>query len=119
MCHFNIPQPWFAQQHGITRIYHTILKYSKHSYVKHAMNIYLQIFDQPHWFCGCLIYHPQIIWCKFKLWKLQPQFQLFCDDINPITSIQQHVFYCILPNLYLDNCHMIINCYNNYPYFWY
>jgi hypothetical protein len=30
------------------------------------------------------------------------------DDINSRTSIQQHIFYCILPNLYLDNCHVII-----------
>ncbi len=48
MCHFNILQPWSPQQHGITRIYFIILKYNKRSYVKNAMNIYLQIFDQPH-----------------------------------------------------------------------
>jgi len=41
----------------------------------------------------------------FRLWKPQPQSQLFCDNINFRTSIQQHIFYCILPNLYLDNCH--------------
>jgi len=39
MCHFNIPQPWSPQQHGITRIYHIIMKYSKRSYVRNAMNI--------------------------------------------------------------------------------
>jgi hypothetical protein len=33
MCHFNIPQPWSSQQYGITRIYHTIMKYNKHHYV--------------------------------------------------------------------------------------
>ncbi len=38
----------------------------------------------------------------------QPQSQLSYDDINSRTSIQQHIFYCILPNLYLDNCHVII-----------
>jgi hypothetical protein len=66
-----------------------------------------------------LIYHLQIIWCRFKLWKPQPQSQLFCDNIDSKTSIQQHILYYILPNLYLDNCHMIIYCYNNCPYFWY
>ncbi len=119
MCHFNIPQPWSPQQHGITRIYHTIMKYSKHSYVRNAMNIYLQISNQPHWFCGCLICHLQIIWCRFRLWKPQLQSQLLYDNINFKTSIQQHILYCIFPNLYLNNCHMIIYCYNKYPYFWY
>ncbi len=83
------------------------------------MNIYLQIFYQPHWFCGCLICHPQIIWCRFKLWKPQLQFQLLCDNINSITSIQQHIFYCILLNMYLDNCHMIIYCYSSCAYLCY
>ncbi len=46
MCHFNIPQPWSPQHHGITKIYHTILKYSKRTYVRNAMNINLQIFNQ-------------------------------------------------------------------------
>ncbi len=119
MCHFNIPQPWSPQQHGIIIIYHTILEYSECGYVRNSMNIYLQISYQPHWFCSCLIYHPQIIWCRFRLWKLQPQSQLFCDNINFKTSIQQHILYFILPNMYLDNCHMIICCYNRFPYFWY
>jgi hypothetical protein len=48
MCHFSIPQPWSPQRHAITIIYNIVLKYSKRSYVKNAMNIYLQIFDQPH-----------------------------------------------------------------------
>ncbi len=48
MCHFNIPQPWSPQQHGIIRIFHTIMKYNKRNYVKNAMNIYLQISNQPH-----------------------------------------------------------------------
>ncbi len=87
MCHFNIPQPWSPQQRGITKIYHTIMKYIKRSSVRNAMNIYIQICDQPHWFCGCLICHLQIIWCMFKLWKAQPQYQLFCDNINSKTSI--------------------------------
>jgi len=73
MCHFNFPHPWSPQQHGIAIIYHTIMKYSKHSYVRNAMNIYLQIFDQPHYFYGCLICDLQIIWCRFRLWKPQPQ----------------------------------------------
>ncbi len=47
MCHFNIPQPLFPQQHEITRICHIIMKYSKRNYVKNAMNIYLQISDKP------------------------------------------------------------------------
>ncbi len=119
MCHFNIPQPWSPQHHGITRIYHTILKYSKRNYVRNAMNIYDQIFNQTHWSCGCFICHPQIIWCKFKLWKPQLQSQLFYDNINSKTSIQQHILYCILCNLYLDNCPMIIYWYNNYSYLWY
>jgi hypothetical protein len=34
-----------------------------------------------------LICHLQIIWCMFKLWKAQPQYQLFCDNINSKTSI--------------------------------
>jgi hypothetical protein len=71
MCHFNIPKPWSSQQHGITKIYQIVLKYSEHSYVGKALNIYLQIFNQTHWFCDCLIYHPQIIWCRFRLWKRQ------------------------------------------------
>jgi hypothetical protein len=116
MCQFNILQPWSPQKHGIIKIYHSILKYSKHNYVRNAMNINLQI---SHMFCGCLICHPQIIWCKFRLWKPQPQFQLFCDNINLRTSIQQHILYFILPNLYLDNYHMIIYCYSNCPYLWY
>ncbi len=41
MCHFSIPQPWSPQQHGITRIYHIIPKYSKRNYVRNAMNIYI------------------------------------------------------------------------------
>ncbi len=68
MCHFSIPQPWSPQQHGITKIYHTILKYSKCNYIRNAMNIFLQIFNQPHWFCGRLICHIQII-CRFRLWS--------------------------------------------------
>ncbi len=116
MCHFSILQPWSPQQHRIIRIYHIIMKYNKHSYVRNAMNIYLHISNQPHWFCGCLINHPHIIWCRFRLWKPQLQFQLFCDNINSITSIQQHILYCILPNLNLDSCHMTIYCYNSYPY---
>jgi hypothetical protein len=32
------------------------LKYSKCSYIRNAMNIYIQISYQPHWFCGCLTY---------------------------------------------------------------
>ncbi len=48
MCHFNIPQPRFPQQHGIIKIYHIILKYSKCNYVRNAMNIYLQISNQAH-----------------------------------------------------------------------
>jgi hypothetical protein len=28
------------------------------------MNIYIQISYQPHWFCGCLICYPHIIWCR-------------------------------------------------------
>jgi hypothetical protein len=63
-----------------------------------------------------LICHLQIIWCMFRLWKPQLQSQLFCNNINSRTSIQQHVLYCILPNQYLDNCHMIINYYNSYLY---
>jgi hypothetical protein len=119
MCHFSILQPWSPQQHGIIKIYHTIMKYSKCSFVRNAMNIYLQISDQLHWFYDCLICHLQIIWCRFKLWKPQPQFQLLCDNINSKTSIQQHILYYILPNLYLDNYHMIIYCYNSCSYFWY
>jgi len=41
MYHFNILLPWFPQQHGIIRIYHIIMKYSKHNYVRNAMNIYI------------------------------------------------------------------------------
>ncbi len=48
MCNFSILQPWSPQQHGITRIYHTIMKYSKCSYVEDVMNIYFQISNQPH-----------------------------------------------------------------------
>jgi hypothetical protein len=44
---------------------------------------------------------------------------LFYNNINSKTSIQQHILHCILPNLYLDNYHMIIYCYNSCPYFWY
>ncbi len=119
MCHFSILQPWSPQQHGITRFYHIILRYNKHSYVRNAMNIYFQISNQPHWFYGCLIFHLHIIWCRFRLWKPQPQSQLFCDNINSKTSIQQHILYYILPTLSLDNYHMIIYCYNSYPYLWY
>jgi hypothetical protein len=39
---FNILQPW-SPQHGITKIYHTIMKYSKRSYVRNAMNKYVQL----------------------------------------------------------------------------
>jgi hypothetical protein len=35
------------------------------------------------------------------------------------TSIQQHILYFILPNLYLDKNHMIIYCYNSCSYLWY
>jgi hypothetical protein len=63
-----------------------------------------------------LIYHPYIIWCMFRLWKPQPQNQLLCDNIKSKTSIQQYILYCILQNLYLNNFHMIIFCYNCYPY---
>ncbi len=117
MCHFNILQPWFYQQHGLTKIYHNVMKYNKCSYIRNVVNIYLQIYNQTHWFCGCLICHLQIIWCKFKLRKPQPQ--LFYDDINSKTSIQQHILFYILPNLYLDSSHMIIYRYNNRPYLWY
>jgi hypothetical protein len=41
MCQFNILQPWSPQQHGITKIYYTIMKYNKRSYVRNVMNIYL------------------------------------------------------------------------------
>ncbi len=41
MRHFSIPQPWSLQQHGIIKIHHTIMKYSKHSYETNAMSIYL------------------------------------------------------------------------------
>ncbi len=119
MCHFSIPQPWSPQQHGITRIHHTILKYSERSYVKNAMNIYLQIFLSTPLVLWLFDLHPQIIWCKFKLWKPQPQSQLFFDNISSGTFIQQQIFYCIRPNLYLDNCHAIIYYYSNCPYFWY
>ncbi len=80
MCHFSIPQPWSPQQHGITKIYHTILEYSKHSYVRNAMNIYLHISYQPHWFCGCLFSHPQMIWCRFRLGS--PNLNLKCFVIT-------------------------------------
>jgi hypothetical protein len=66
-----------------------------------------------------LISHPHIIWCMFRLWKPQLQSQLLCDDINFRTSIQQHIPYCILPNLNLDSCHMTIYYYNSCPYLWY
>ncbi len=71
MCHFNIPQPWSSQHDGIFRIYHIVLKYSKCSYVRNFVNIYLHISNQTHWFCGYLIYHLHIIWCRFRLWKPQ------------------------------------------------
>jgi hypothetical protein len=41
MCHFSIPQPWYAQQHGIIRIYHSIMKYSKRNYVKNVVFTYI------------------------------------------------------------------------------
>ncbi len=119
MCHFNILQSWSSQQHRIIKIYHIILKFNKCNYVRNVMNIYLQISNQIQWFCGCLICHPQIIWCMFGFWKPQPRFQLFYDNINFRTSIQQHILCCILPNMYLDICHMIIYYYNNCPYLWY
>jgi hypothetical protein len=30
-----------------------------------------------------LICHPDIIWCKFRLWKLEPQSQLFVIILTP------------------------------------
>jgi hypothetical protein len=60
MYHFSILRSWSLQQHGITKIYHTILKHNKCSYIKNVVNIYLHIFNQTHWFCGYLIYHLQI-----------------------------------------------------------
>jgi hypothetical protein len=48
MCHFNILQPWSSQQNGITKMYHIILKYSKHNYLWNVVNIYLQISNQTH-----------------------------------------------------------------------
>jgi len=43
MCHFNILQPWSPQQHGITRIYHIILKYSKCNYKEYFEHIFLDL----------------------------------------------------------------------------
>jgi hypothetical protein len=60
MCPFSIPQPWSTQQDEITWIYHIILKYSKHNYVKNAMNIYFQISYQPHSFV--------VVWFTILRW---------------------------------------------------
>jgi hypothetical protein len=48
MRHFSILQPWSPQQHGIIRIYHIILKYSKYNYVMNVVNIYPHISNQTH-----------------------------------------------------------------------
>ncbi len=40
MYQFSILQPWSPQQHGITKIYHIIIKHNKHNYVRNDVNIY-------------------------------------------------------------------------------
>jgi hypothetical protein len=40
---YNIPQPWSPQQHGITRIHHSILNYSECIYVRNVMNIFISL----------------------------------------------------------------------------